>query len=92
MTAELSRPKPKSKAARAAGPSDDQFSVAQYLLDEVELPWDQLSLDVEMKHGQIRQLNVLHRDALVEQFETNPPMCIELITILEQGVYASILK
>lgn len=65
MTAQMSHPKPKSKAVRAAGTSDDQFSVVQYLLDAVELPWGQILLDVDIKHGQILQLNILHCDALV---------------------------
>ena len=54
------------------------------MLDEVELPWGQLAIDTEMKHGQIRQLNVIHREALTEQFKANPPHAIELVTVLDQ--------
>ena len=54
----------------------------------MELPWGQLAVDVEMKHGQIRHLNVLHREALTEQFKENPPHGIELITVLDEDVSA----
>ena len=83
LTAERSTQK---TAAKAQGTKDDQFCVAQYIVDEVELPWVQLAIDCEMRHGQIRQLNVIHREALTEQFKKNPPHVIELITVLDQGV------
>ena len=77
----------KAKAGRPTAASDEQFSVVQYIIHEAELPWQSLAIDSDMKHGQIRQLNVLHRDALVEQFTVNPPHMIELITVLDQGVH-----
>ena len=86
MTAERPAQKTRAKPGRTASGADDQFAVAQYIVDEVELPWGQLAVDVEMKHGQIRQLNVLHRQALTEQFKKNPPHVIELITVLDQGM------
>lgn len=57
-----------------------------YVLDEMEIPYQQLALDLEQKHGQIRSINTMHRQALVDQFNTNPPMIIELTTVLDQGV------
>ena len=61
--------------------------MVQYIIDETELPWQSLAIDSDMKHGQIRQLNVMHREALTEQFKLNPPHMIELITVLDQGVH-----
>ena len=58
--------KPKAKASRPTAASDEQFSVVQYIVDEAELPWQSLAIDSDMKHGQIRQLNVMHREALTE--------------------------
>ena len=91
MTMELSQSKgqsrPKAKAGRPTAASDEQFSVVQYIIDEAELPWQSLPLDSDMKHGQIRQLNVLHLEVLTEQFKLNPPHMIELITVLDQGVH-----
>ena len=79
--------KPKAKASRPTAASDEQFSVVQYIIDETEIPWQSLAIDSDIKHGQIRQLNVMHREALTEQFKLNPPHMIELITVLDQGVH-----
>ena len=90
MTMELSQSKGQSrpKAGRPTAASDEQFSVVQYIMNEAELPWQSLPIHSDMKHGQIRQLNVMHREALTEQFKLNPPHMIELITVLDQeGVH-----
>ena len=44
----------------------------QYLLDEVELPFEKLALDLDMTKGQIRTGNMAHRDQLLLEFENNP--------------------
>ena len=64
VTIELSLSKAKSKGVRRATTSDDQFPVPQCMVDDMELPLGQLAVDVEMKHGHIRLLNVLHGEAL----------------------------
>ena len=67
------------------------FSVPQFLLDEVELPFESLALDLDMRQGQIRTVNTVHRDQLVQEFEKNPPNIIDLTTVLDQGVTSAAL-
>ena len=84
-----------SKTAKKKGQSkkDDimheGFNVSHYLMDEVELPVDKLALDIDMKQGQIHTVNAAHREELVQEFLKNPPMRIELTTVLDQSVPAS---
>ena len=63
VTIELSLSKARSKGGRPAITSDDQFPVSQCMVDDVELPWGHLEAPVEVKHGKIRLLNVLHSEA-----------------------------
>ena len=60
----MSLSKAKSNDGRPATTSDDQFPASQCMVDDVELPWGQLAVDLEIKHGQIRLLNVLRGEAL----------------------------
>ena len=76
------------RAKAKARPVEESFDVGKYMLDVVELGHDRLALDIDMKHGQIRKVNVTHRDNLVEQFTTNAPASLlELTTVLDQSVF-----
>ena len=72
VTIEMSLSKARSKGGRPAITSDDQFPVSQCMVDDMELPLGQLAVDVEIKHGQIRLLNVLRGEALKYHFIVNP--------------------
>ena len=76
----------KKVSAKAAANAPDAFNVQQYVTEELELGHSQLALDLDMKHGQIRTINSDHRNNLIEQFRANPPMVIDLTTVLDQGV------
>ena len=64
VTIEVSLSKAKSKGVRRATTSEGQFPVTQCMVGGMELPLRQLTVDVEIKHGQIRLLNVLRSEAL----------------------------
>ena len=73
-------------------PAEECFNVASHQLDEQELPFERLALDLDMKHGQIRKINGQHRDLLVEQFKDNPPEArLELTTVLDQNMHPPLL-
>ena len=81
-TTQQRRAKPKAR------PVEESFDVGKYMLDMVELGHDRLALDIDLKHGQIRKVNMTHRDHLVEQFTTNAPASLlELTTVLDQSVH-----
>ena len=80
---------PTQRRGKAKGlPAEECFNVASHQLDEQELPFERLALDLDMKHGQIRKINGQHRDLLVEQFKAKPPAALlELTTVLDQSMH-----
>ena len=77
------------KKAEKKGESDvlEQFNVQQFVVEERELEHGVLALDLEMKHGQIRTVNATHKANLMQQFRNNPPMVLDLMTVLDQGMF-----
>jgi hypothetical protein len=77
---------PKKRAARKAAPhAEDTFDVSSYLVETAELSVDELALDSELSHGQVRKVDVGHVEQLVREFRSNPPTELELTTIQDQG-------
>ena len=77
---------PRKSAAKSDSAAQEEFNVSHFITEEIEMPWTQLALDIDLKQGQIRTINALHRQNLVEQFRANPPHVIELTTVLDQGM------
>ena len=71
---------------KAAVAPDETFSVGQWIQDVVELPYEKIQVDIECRHGQVRAINAAHRDSLVRDLKSNPPLIIELTTYFDQSV------
>lgn len=80
---------PSKSVKKGAADAMEAFDVSHHIVEETELQWDQLGLDLDLKHGQIRSVNTDHRANLVAQFRSNPPRIIDLTTVLDQGMFIS---
>jgi hypothetical protein len=82
-------PAPKPKARAKAAPKEDPgetFDISPFVEGEEVLGWQKISIDTEIKHGQIRPVAVGHRDELVEALLRNPPpQNLQLTTVYDQG-------
>ena len=86
MAQNVAEAPPKKKAKKDTAP-EPEFNVKKYIQSEEDLPYDVLQIDAAVRHGQVRKLNLPHRDWLVQQYKATPPSAlINLVTILSQGV------
>ena len=86
MAQKVSETPPKKKPKKDTAP-EPEFNVKKYIQTEEDLPYDVLQIDMAVRHGQVRKMNLPHRDWLLQQYRSNPPtVLINLVTILSQGV------
>ena len=80
-------PKGKPRAAkRWASASDIKMNVADYIEEEKQIDWTLLRVDQQLQHGQIREIDPIHVKKLVHDFESNPPVSLELLVWKNPGV------
>jgi hypothetical protein len=78
---------PKKKKQKRDDDPEPVFDAARYFIGDEELPYTDLRLDMAVKHGQVRAIDIGHRDWLLEQYTKNPPTApITLVTTFNQGV------
>jgi hypothetical protein len=89
MADAAAEPAPKPKARAKAAPKEDPgetFDISPFVEGEEVLGWQKISIDTEIKHGQIRPVAVAHRDELVEALLRNPPpQNLQPTTVYDQG-------
>ena len=74
------------KKTKKAAPPEEEFDVNKYIIGEETLSFKALAVDTELRKGQVRAVDVGHRDKLMKTFLANPPSILSLTTIWDQGV------
>ena len=79
-------PKAKAKANRGGQPADIKMNVADYIEEERLIGWTLVRVAQQLLYGQIREIDPIHVKMLVHDFESNPPLSLELLVWKNPGV------
>ena len=88
-------PKAKAKANRGGQPADIKMNVADYIEEERLIGWTLVRVAQQLLYGQIREIDPIHVKMLVHDFESNPPLSLELLVWKNPGAllrHVSILQ
>lgn len=80
-----------AKPKAAAAPKPEAFDVNKHIEKVEEVGFEELMLDVQQRMGQTRPVDMQHVEALVENFQANPPHMLEVTCWLDQSVFLALL-